>query len=147
MSHIAFGQGFLRLSEACGGEYTFTYRGEDFNFMQSIFYSFMLAIGEFDYKYWNKPENPNFNLIWVLYLLSVTLNNIVMLNLLIAIITDTFMNVRDRKHEVAFKERTEAIAQFQQILPKKWTMYNDDEVEFLTCKKLLLIAEEQEEST
>ena len=69
----------------------------------------MLSIGEFSYQNWSHDgspgtgfKNPNFHLVWVLYLISVTLNNIVMLNLLVAIITDTYCSVRDVKYQVAF---------------------------------------------
>jgi hypothetical protein len=68
----------------------------------------MLSIGEFSYSNWSNDgvevgfKNPNFHLIWVLYLISVTLNNIILLNLLIAIINETYGNIRDRAHEVAF---------------------------------------------
>jgi hypothetical protein len=110
MSHLAFGQGFYRLSASCGGEHTFTTKPEDFVLMQSIFFSFMLSIGEFSTSGWNHDgqvgfRNPNFNLVWIVYLLSVTLNNIVMLNLLVAIINETYAEVSEISIEVAFFER------------------------------------------
>ena len=175
MSHMAFGQGFYRLS-IINPQYAFTDRAEDFTFLSSVFYSFLLSIGEFAYPAWNHPPsehknynstsdnvfnistnctptpmiyrsgNANFNLTWILYLISVTFNNIVMLNLLIAIITDTYNEVRDVKFQVAFQERASAISNYQRILPKRWTRYQPDDIEFLTCTKLLLVAEEQEES-
>jgi len=112
MSHFAFGQGFYRLSQAGGDAFSFTREPSDFTLSSSIFYSFMLSIGNFDYKHWNNTENPNFDLIWILYLLCVSLNCIVMLNLLIAIINDMYYKVREVKYEVAFSERAEAIADF-----------------------------------
>merc|ERR1740139_800228 len=109
MSHLAFGQGFYRLSHSCGGEHSFTSRPENFVLTQSFFYSFMLSIGEFSTSNWDNDgtkgdtkKNPNYHLIWILYLISVTLNNIVLLNLLIAIITDTYCQVRDISQQVAF---------------------------------------------
>jgi hypothetical protein len=103
----------------------------------------MLSIGNFDYKGWNSPDNPNFNLIWMVYLLCITINLIVMLNLLIAIITDTYTTIREVKAEVGFSERAEAIADFQEIIPKSWTRCDvDEQEELFSCTKLLLIAEE-----
>jgi hypothetical protein len=42
----------------------------------------------------------------------VTFNNIVMLNLLVAIITDTYGQMKEVSNEVAFQERAAAISNY-----------------------------------
>jgi hypothetical protein len=56
MSHFAFGHAFYRLSNACL-QFSFSSRPENFTFPHSVFYSFMLSIGEFAIQTWNIPMN------------------------------------------------------------------------------------------
>ena len=52
--------------------------------------------------------------------MSLVMNMIVMLNLLISIISETATSVRDLSIEYQFRERADAIASIQMIVPFHW---------------------------
>lgn len=65
-------------------------------------YSYLTGLGEFDTDAYD--DHPNRILLWVYFMISTVLLQIVLLNLLIAIMGDTFDRVQEMKEEAKLKE-------------------------------------------
>lgn len=61
------------------------YKEEDFTFIDAMKYKYLLVYGEFDVD-----DGPAF---WVLFVISTIVIPLVMLNMLIAVMTDTYNRV------------------------------------------------------
>lgn len=83
--YIGFGEAFLRLSEV-SEDAAFLY-----NYAYSIIYSFRLSIGDNDTDSYNEAMQPV--TLWFMFVASILFTNIIMLNLLISIISDSFGKV------------------------------------------------------
>lgn len=151
MYHLSFAQGFYFLSWANANT--------DYHFAPTLWrafrYSFLAALGDFTYKrYFSGIENEidaeNNKLAylgWALLTVCVMVSSIVMLNLLVAIISDRFAEVQENKILFMYQERAIAISQYHRILPKRFLTYIEmTEMEkVLNCQKLLIIATELNE--
>lgn len=71
---------------------------------------YLLGLGEFLYD--NFENSPNRILIWIFFISATFLINITFLNMLIAIMGDTFARVTENKEQEALKERTQMYADF-----------------------------------
>ena len=66
-------------------------RAYNFTFVDSIVNQYLLGLGEFQYDaFASSPSGP---LIWSLFLLSTFLTQVTFMNMLIAIMSDTFSRV------------------------------------------------------
>ena len=89
-------------------------------FFNAFHYTFFNAMGEFDME--GFEDN---NLAWVLFFLCALFNLIVMLNLLIAIISDTYSKVASTQEEFALKEKAGVVSDlrdfafFRKLIPAK----------------------------
>jgi len=54
--------------------------------------------------------NPSNVLLWIYFVLATFFTNVMFLNMLIAIMSDTFARITENKAKYALKERTEIIA-------------------------------------
>lgn len=63
-----------------------------------------MVMGDFD-------DSSNGTLSWIVFLLATMLNLIIMLNLLIAIVSETFTNVLERKIENSYREKAAIIVE------------------------------------
>jgi len=107
---LAFGDSFLAIAVSN--------RGGDGEFVSSFFGSFMytycLILGDFDtgdYDY-----NGQF-LLYVFFLLCTLFNMIIMLNLLISIVSETFANVNAKANPNSYKEMASLIAENSYLIP------------------------------
>ena len=74
------------------------------NFFSAIFMTYTSALGDLE------TDDYGYDFIaWTLFLLCTIFNLIVMLNLLIAIISDTYTRVNSTKEKVALKQRADMI--------------------------------------
>jgi hypothetical protein len=64
----------------------------------------MLGLGEFRTD--NFGSNPSSSLLWILFILATFITQITMLNMLIAIMGDTYSRVSESKERYALIERT-----------------------------------------
>ena len=62
------------------------------SFIDSVFYSYRMALGDFDTT---KFGSVDVYIVWTVFLIATIFLQIVMLNLLIAIISDTFAKVQE----------------------------------------------------
>ena len=81
--YFGFGEAFLRLSEMSGEEAGFIK-----NYPQAIIYAYRMSLGDIGSDMYNNSIQPV--TAWILMVLCTLLTSIVMLNLLIAIISETF---------------------------------------------------------
>jgi len=58
--------------------------------------------------------------------LSLILNMIVLFNLLISIVSETFDHVKTNRVEFEFHQRADAIATIQRIIPFRWLNLNNE---------------------
>jgi len=73
------------------------------SYVDSLLYTYLLTLGEFG--------TDNFDaLSWFLFISATIINLIIMLNLLIAVISETFANAGETKEEAKFKERVAVMA-------------------------------------
>ena len=87
-------------------------RYEDVKFVQEIFSlpfldafmnQYMLALGEFDIENYGQNHNNDVE-VWLLFILSTFGSQILFLNMLIAVMADTFERVKEMQKESALKE-------------------------------------------
>lgn len=71
---------------------------------------YLLGLGEFGFD--NFENNENRSLIWIYFILATFLTNLTFLNMLIAIMGDTYARVTENKEQEALKERTHMYADF-----------------------------------
>ena len=58
------------------------------------------------------PNNPSKRLLWVYFVLATFFTNVMFLNMLIAIMSDTFARINEQKVKYALKERTQLYADY-----------------------------------
>ena len=63
----------------------------------------MLALGEFDIENYGQNHNNDVE-VWLLFILSTFGSQILFLNMLIAVMADTFERVKEMQKESALKE-------------------------------------------
>jgi len=105
--------------------------GPSFGFRptDAIVNQYLLGLGEFNTD--NFENSPNRVLIWIYFILATFLTNLTFLNMLIAIMGDTYARVNENKQQEALKERTYIYADYIWAI----TLKNDFE-----NKKYLYIA-------
>ena len=58
------------------------------------------------------PNNPSKRLLWVYFVLATFFTNVMFLNMLIAIMSDTFAKINEHKGNYSVKERTQLYADY-----------------------------------
>lgn len=79
------------------------------SYLDSIINSYLTALGDFSYGDFDSSSNGKIS--WVIFLLASILNCVVMLNLLIAVVSETFATVLSQKDENSFQEKAVIIAE------------------------------------
>lgn len=67
---------------------------DDNNIIQSLLFSYMLSLGEFKYDEFGSAQYSSF--LWLFFLLSTMILQITILNMIIAIMGDTFDQVMEK---------------------------------------------------
>jgi len=77
----------------------------EYAFVKTIFdgfrFSWQSGMGDFPFDF-DKAENPHLYLAWMALFLSLILNMIVLFNLLISIVSETFEHVKTNRVEFEF---------------------------------------------
>ena len=84
---LAFGDSFLRLAKG-NEEEEAQFSGD--NFVMSVLYAYRLILGDFATDNFGTSAVP---VVWILFLCATIFDMIVMLNLLIAIISDSYARI------------------------------------------------------
>ena len=74
---------------------------------------YKLTLGDFSTKYY---LGMNTEVLWIVFFAATFLLQITFLNMLIAIMGDTFSHVMDNKEESSMKERVSILADFRLLL-------------------------------
>ena len=90
---IAFGEAFLRFSQGSGGDPENGGPSFIVNYPDAFIYAFRLSIGDINVSTFNQTIQPV--VLWVLWLLCLLVTNVIMLNLLISIISESFASIND----------------------------------------------------
>ena len=85
------------------------------NVLNSLLNQYMLALGEFSTD--NFSNNPNSGLAWLLFVGATFVTQITILNMLIAIMGDTFGRVTEVKEQSGLREKIQILADYVWIIP------------------------------
>jgi hypothetical protein len=99
---IAFGEAFLRLSEVSTSKGSFLD-----NFAMAFVYTFRMSLADNDTDAMSEIAQPV--TAWILFILCGLITNIVMLNLLISIIGQSYERINSQATVANFKERVDII--------------------------------------
>ena len=83
------------------------------NFIGALIYSYRMALGEWDTGAFGSVA---VTVIWIFFLLSTVFNLIVMMNLLIAIISETFALVNSEAEQTSYQEMAKMISENNYLL-------------------------------
>jgi len=107
---LGFGDAFFRLSQYADPDNAWLE-----NYALGTAYAFLMSIGS------NDPSafegNVQTGACWVLFVFSIALTNIVMLNLLVAIISESFNRFNDSKYNANYQERAKLISENNYLVP------------------------------
>jgi hypothetical protein len=123
---IGFGEAFLRLSEVSSGKGNFLS-----NFAMSFVYTFRISLADNDTDPMEEIEQPV--TAWILFLLCGLGTNIVMLNLLISIIGQSYERVTSTAVLAMYKEHADLICDNNYLLlaPFSWFRSGKDNGAYL----------------
>jgi len=79
------------------------------SYLEALINAYLLALGDFSYGSFD--ESGNSELSWTVFFFATMLNCVVMLNLLIAIVSETFAEVLSNKDENSYREKAMIIAE------------------------------------
>ncbi|CDW73665.1 wd-40 repeat protein [Stylonychia lemnae] len=123
---IGFGNGFYLLS--------ISNRNEDDRFIKSfpmsIMFVYRMALGDFDTE---KFGNESIYLVWFIFILSTMLIMILLLNLLIAIMGDSYGKVTQAEEQSKVQEYLQLLLDNSFLIDKQKIF---DDVKFIICIKL-----------
>lgn len=94
VSIIAFASAFYSISTANASDDQFVT-----GFTDSLFFSYKMALGDWDTDSFG---SVGMVIVWTMFLLCTIFNVIVLLNLLISIISDTFARVKENQENAAY---------------------------------------------
>ena len=76
--------------------------------------TYLLTLGEFEYYQLEADEQ----FLWLFFIVATVFNLIVMLNLLVAVIGETFVKVDSQRIEYSYKEKVVTMSTLQRLLGK-----------------------------
>lgn len=93
LAHVAFGQAMLFISLRSGKDAFVNTFGE------SVRFSWMAGLGDFDYSVIDDHDNFNRPIAWAVLILCLAFNLILMFNLLLSVISETYEDVETKQVE------------------------------------------------
>lgn len=127
---LAFGDAFKVMSVSNDDEHEFIPEG----IIKSVFYTYLLGLGEFQLDNFGEVGASYCKILWTLNSLFST---IIMFNLFIAIICDTFATIQNEGKRASFREKAGLIAESQFLLSY------DTKMNWCEKGKYLLYAQER----
>ena len=112
---LGFGMAFLMMSRI-GGDSPFIPNND---FIDALIYSYLITLGEFQYGEYGSSEGGRLRLIQLFFVGNSFFGLIVMLNLLIAIISQTFEEVSLNKDNARYNNMAKMIDERLPLLPKR----------------------------
>jgi hypothetical protein len=109
MANLAFANAFFILDGGTSGVIADDDKITGTVWWETFLYTYMTGLGEFNPD--DFPNSKNQAMLWVFFVLCSILIQVVLLNLLIAIMGDTFDRVQEIKEEAALKEKCKLISE------------------------------------
>ena len=111
---IAFNEAFLRIAEASpdiegGGKF----QGK--NYAQGFAFTFALATGDTRADNYDASAAPA--IVWIIFVMVLLIMNVVMLNLLVAIVSKSFEDINDNWESAMYQERASIISENGYLIP------------------------------
>ena len=110
--YLGFGEAFLRFSEASQEDSQFV--GD---YASAFVYTFRLSMGDNDTTGFSNTTQPV--ALWIIWCIAAVLTNIVMLNLLVAIISEVFGRILENSGPASYQERARLIAENSYLIPER----------------------------
>jgi len=111
VAQIAFGNAMLMIALTNpDGEKQFVTSWTD-----SWIFSYLIGLGDWDTG--NFDGNAS-TAVWIFFLLNTVFSTVVMLNLLIAIISDTYARVKENAESAAYQEKARMISENAYLIPE-----------------------------
>ena len=85
---------------------------------KSLLNGLMMTLGQFQTAAYNSARRPG--LMLFLYICNIIVDNLLLLNLLIALLNKTYSDVEARSQQKQIKERTEVVLQLERLMPAAW---------------------------
>lgn len=109
---VAFGDTFLTISN---GNKDGMHQPFVFGFFDAVIYTYMIILGSFELE--DFQNSIATQLLLFFFILCTLFNTIVMLNLLIAIISETFSHVKENALNASYQEMAAMIAENAYLIP------------------------------
>lgn len=113
---IAFNEAFTRIDEAFKSNDSDASKFQGKNWAQGYAFTFALAIGDTRADNYDTSQAPV--IVWIIFCLVLLLMNVVMLNLLVAIISKSFEDINDLWESAMYQERASIIAENSYLIPR-----------------------------
>ncbi len=95
ITYFGFAEAFLRLSDASASEGKFLD-----NYAHALLYTFRLSMGDMSTDTFNSTVQPV--TVWLIFIACLAYSNIVLLNLLIAIISESFAFFNSNQEQASY---------------------------------------------
>mmetsp|Transcript_32046 Transcript_32046/g.23688 ORF Transcript_32046/g.23688 Transcript_32046/m.23688 type:complete len:111 (+) Transcript_32046:200-532(+) len=91
--------------------------------IDSLLYSYQLTVGEFGTDTFAESTNPA--LLWTLFILATLFTLIILLNMLVAIMGDSFNRVRESEESQRFREHLQLIVENDFLIKSRRDVFRD----------------------
>ena len=112
---IAFNEAFTRIDEAFKSDDEEAGKFQGINWAQGYAFTFALAAGD------TRADNYDFSqapvIVWIIFCMVLLVMNVVMLNLLVAIISKSFEEINEKWESAMYQERASIIAENSYLIP------------------------------
>ena len=112
---IAFNDAFTRIDEAFESDDPQAGRFQGKNWAQGYAFTFALAVGDTRADNYDNSQTPA--IVWIIFCLVLLVMNVVMLNLLVAIVSKSFEDINERWESAMYQERASIIAENSYLIP------------------------------
>lgn len=112
LTFIAFGDSLSQISSS-------NPEGKDFingSFFTGIAFTYRMVLGDFDTNAFGEIA---VGYVWILFILCTVFNMIIMMNLLVAIISESFAQVNSQSEQAGYQEQADLIYENSILIPRE----------------------------
>lgn len=111
LTFIAFGDAMYNINTSNTEEKQFINYG---GYLGGTLFVYRMVLGDFDTEQFGDVALPY---MWILFLLCTILNMIIVMNLLIAIISESFARINAEKDQASYQEKASLISENLYLVP------------------------------
>jgi len=93
-------------------------RFENLGFLSAFLNQYLVALGDFDFENYSSEYANNAWIVWILFVFATMFSQIIILNMLIAIMGDTLDKVFENKQQAILKLKVEVLRDFSIFIEK-----------------------------